>query len=162
MCHFYQQEFLRIWPTVQCSVVCTVTVSECGGGEGVWLQSVKTSPDSPYTALTAGDRRHRFHLKPQYLFLSAAKIALFTPGHSDSVITDNRPTTHTTTFKKLLFLLKLCETVSPVHECAWQIGVSLDIIYSVHVHILEIPFLVSAAATLYSPRQQPAAGLSSK
>ena len=59
-------------------------------------------------------------------------------------------------FKKLLFLLKLCETVSPVHKCAWQIGVSLDIIYSVHVHISEIPFLVSAAATLYSPSQQPA------
>ena len=31
-CHFYQQEFLRIWPSVQCSVVSTVTVSECGGG----------------------------------------------------------------------------------------------------------------------------------
>ena len=93
-CHFYQQEFLRDLSTVQCSVVCTVTVSECGVEEGVWLQSVKTSPDSPYTALTAGDRRHRFHLKPQYLFLSAAKIALFTHGHSDSVITDNRPTTH--------------------------------------------------------------------
>ena len=101
-CHFYQQEFLRIWPTVQCSVVCTVTVSECGVEEGVWLQSVKTSPDSPYTALTAGDRRHRFHSKPQYLFLSAAKIALFTPGHSDSVITDNRPTNHTTTVWSLL------------------------------------------------------------